>query len=111
MKKNIIFFALALISTSAFSADKRSIVYKVVGINKAQSTIEWTSLKTISGSSVNVRCKTGDFDDSVRDRVGGFKSTQACEQFLLDVAKYANSTTPIDVEINESFGIDYTINF
>ena len=99
-----------LISISAYSFDSRGMVYKVTGIKSVDTKSGWIILNTITGSTVNVNCARELFDDVVRDQVGGFKNKEACELFIEDVKKYANKVAPMDVEINNSFGITYKIN-
>ncbi len=110
MKESFLILVLVVFSSSAFSLGQKSIVYKVVGILKTQSLSEWTQLKTLSNSQVNVNCKAAAFDDSVRDRVGGFKTSKDCQDFLKDVVKHASTLTPVDVEIADDFIIKYTVN-
>lgn len=110
MKNLMIWCVLVVFSSSAFALNQKNIVYKIVSVEKSQSTSGWTLLNTLSNTYVGIRCKTSDFDDSVRDRVGAFKSTKECEQFLADVQKYANSVSPVDVKIGDDLFITYTIN-
>lgn len=110
MKRSMLFLVLVFFSNAAFSLGQKTFVYKVVGILKSQPSSDWIQLKTISNSQININCKTAAFDDAIRDQVGGFKTTNNCDDFLKDIIKHANSLTPVDVELDSNLLVKYKVN-
>ncbi len=105
------FFVLCgiVLSTSAFANVAVTEVYKVVGVTQ-RANAEWTDLKTVTGLTIYVRCSTSQFDDSEHDRVGGFRSTKDCEEFLATIRKNASAANPAEVTIGGSTGMSLKIS-
>ncbi len=102
--KKILLAASVLVSLSA-SADysRRIEVYKVVGVKAVARAEEWATLKTASGLDVFVRCSDASFDDPTHDRVGGFKTSRECSEFLTDLTKSASPAKPVSIQIGPDF--------
>jgi hypothetical protein len=101
-----------LLSSIAFAAPAKTEVekvYKIVNLTEA-SPNNWMALQTVTGSVVYVRCNTMQFDDAVRDRVAGFETEAACQEFLNIVRKHANIANPVEVQINSSLGLNIKIS-
>lgn len=102
---------LALTFSLSSYALKVTEVYKIVGINEKESNKSWTGLNTLTGSVVFLRCATADFDDVVRDRVGGFKTVKDCLDFVDIVKKHASEKNPVLATIGNDFILEITVSY
>jgi hypothetical protein len=106
----IILVVTALFSFSTFAL-KITEVYKITGINVEKSNDIWTGLNTQTGSVVFLRCSTADFDDVARDRVGAFKTSKDCLEFIELVKKHASEKNPIQIQIGKDFIMEVTLSY
>lgn len=105
MKKILIALSM-LVSMSSFANYARTVeVYKIVSVSTSEDSSGWTTLKTKKGLSVFVRCSQAQFDDATHDRVGGFKNSKECREFLAYLTQNASVDSPVGIQIGPDFTI------